>query len=1221
MVKMKLIFTIIFIGIFAVSCTEEGNDGFKKLEDTVETSGNSEAADEAVEIISVSPLTDPVILITSSSQTFAVQVNSGAGDVNYTFKLDGSLLQDSTSPFYNLSAVGVAAGLHSLEVVATNSVGSDSHTFNVRKNTPPTVNLDSNTSQTISCVADSFQLDITASDTDGDSLTYGFYLNGAVGSAFLATSTGLSSASTVFTPNCSLAGNNNVTIRVTDSQGEFSEYTMAVTVTNPNVTSIDSYSPTSNPVVILSTETKSFIVSASGNPPLSYAWDINPGSTIAACNDLTNCNVGGGDFTPGNYVLTATVTDSLATSDSHDFNVTINQKPQISFQTPSNASVIKMNCASSKNFQLTVSDANWADGQSHTVTWLFDGGSNAALTNTTNLGVHPMTTDATFSPNCQAALIGDHTIKAIISDGFETQEIEWDISVNYFSDTCNNLAAGEVCTVAGLVGMGSGLTDSDSELRIRADYIEKHPSGGYFFSDSLRHSVWFYNDTAGALTILGKSIAANTVVSLFGQTNLGLGTDGQSYNNYYLYEPKDLAYSATEDALYVADYRNHQVVRFNSSGQGYRWAGKSSSNTDGVARKSHKCNYPVGLDIDETEGKVFVACYGNTNGADGSVKYFLTGADQGYTLVRYTNNVTEGTTSYAGSARIGRSYSLTLDPNDRIVYVGDFTKYRISAISYGDAATFHNGAVVLGANNLMMLSKGNGAGESFTKIWSNNGAKLRPYDLETYSVAGVTKGIFYTNTTRHYIGLLNTSAADITLGGRTTSAGYNNYVYGKYNTADYSRGEPASTNTLLYSPLGIMISGNTLYVADRTNGKIATFDVSIANGLSDDLVGNLKVTDYDDENPKQANKRYLSYPRAMEFSATENAMIFNDHGNMRIRKMDLTTGSITTLIGRGAAGNADSQTEDPNDIYFRNVGDLFASNDSSYLFYTDYRGGNGTNRNCQARIFNRTASTQTLFNQAIPAAKVNDVAGNYTLGCNTWNSATYNNTQATLARLQYPVGIAANSDQSKMYIGDRSIHCIMGVDASGVLSETVGQCKLNGDIMGALASAKFQNPGDFSVDSDAVHGPSGNFFMVDKWITTNSYIKYVNVSASDVTIFGGVTIPAGEVGKIISTEGYSGGVASFGDQICYTQGANANGHQYPHNVICVNRNSGLTTLRVGKISASTVKAATPHYNEEEGVNASSSSLSAPWGIAFDADGNLYVTSHTAHNIRMVKRWF
>lgn len=349
--------------------------------------------------------------------------------------------------------------------------------------------------------------------------------------------------------------------------------------------------------------------------------------------------------------------------------------------------------------------------------------------------------------------------------------------------------------------------------------------------------------------------------------------------------------------------------------------------------------------------------------------------------------------------------------------------------------------------------------------------------------------------------------------------------------------------------------------------------------------------------------------------------LLNPHGNKRVRKIDLTTGLVTTKIGRGATGNADAMTEDPNDVYFRNVGDIQSNETGTSLIYTDYHGSNGANRNCQVRLLNQIVEVQTLFSQEIPINKVQDIAGKYFLGCNTWNSATYNNQPATDVRLQYPVGVVGNEERSELYIGDRSIHCIFKVGDDGILQEHIGQCKSNGDISGDFATAKFQNPGDFTLDKSEDNQSGSNFFMVDRWITTNSYIKYVNTSGVDVTLLGGVVVPSNQVAKIISTDGFSGGVAMFENQICYTQGANASGSVYPHNVICIDRNTGLTTIRVGKISASTVKAATPHYNEEEGVNASAASLSAPWGIAFDNEGNLYISNYTAHQIRMVKRWF
>jgi len=1220
-----MIKTLMFLISFSLmSCTDSGGDnGFEGLEGTPEEgSVSQDTPDELVSIVSVTPSTDPYVLITNQVQTYAVQVNTGAGDVTYNFLLDSVLVSSSNSPFYSFNSNLLSAGAHTLEVQAQNSRNTATHTYNLTRNSTPVVNLFSSTSNTINCTGDTFDLDVTISDADGDSLTSTFLLNGSANPSYLTSSTSATSASVTFTPDCSLAGSNSITIRVTDQNGEFADYTSAVNVTNPNVASIDSYSPTANPVVILSSETKTFIVSASGNPPLGFAWDINPGSTIASCNNTTSCDVSGGDFSPGNYVLTSTVTDAVSSSDSHSFNIVLNERPSISFNTPSNSDAIKMNCSTSKSFQINVQDANYSDGQSFTITWLVDGLSNAALTNTNNLGVYPMVSDATFSPNCAGALIGDHKIKAIVSDGYETQEIEWDVSVNYFSDECNSLASGEICTVTGLLGQGSGLsTDTDNDqVRLRADFIAKYPLGGYFFSETYRHAIWFYNDTSAAITVFGKVIPAKTVKSLFGSSYYGVGTDGQSFNNFYLRDPRGLVYSSSEDALYVAEYNNHRIVRFDSSGVGIRWAaGTDNGNTDGTTRKSHECRNPVHLAIDESEGKVFASCYGSNGGSDGAFKYFMTASDEGYTLIRHQNNTTtEGTLDYAGSARSPRGYSIVKDPNKKILYAGDLARCRIMAISYStDTESYHGGAVNLAAGRMVRLTRGT-CGETLNRAWNDTGGRLRPYSLEVYSDAGVTKGIFWSQYNRHFVGFLNLTTSNITIGGRTIAGGFFNTMWGRNNVADYARGTPAYTNSLSRNPFGLLVDGDNLIIGDRGNYRIAKFNY--VTGLSSDLVGNLYNGDYDDELTKNANERRYNRPRSLEFDATTNSILINDNGNRRIRSMDLSTGLVTTRVGRGTNGNANSDPEDPQDAYFNNIGDISVSSDGSFLTYVDYNGGSGTNRNCLARVFNTTSTTQSVYNKSIPANRVNSVAGNFALGCNTWNSGTYNNTQATSSRLHLPVGVTALNDQSEMYITDYNSGCIFKVSSSGVISEFVGQCTSTGDISGAIASAKLYRPGDVQLDSDTAYAANGNFFVVDRWINTNSYIKYVNQSPGTVTIFG-LPINSGEITKLVSSDGYVGGVASFEDQICYTQGANASGHQYPHNVICLDRNTGLTTLRVGKISASIQKCATPEYNEEEGVLASSSSLCGPWGITFDSEGNLYIAEYFANNIRMVKKWF
>ena len=1209
----------LFALLILTGCNSSG-DGFSGLEDTVteEAPGTSEIA---VLIDNVSPITDPVILKSTENKTFGVSVNSGSGSVSYNFSLDGGTVQNTTSSFYELDASTITVGSHTLIVTATNTLGSDSHTFNIIKNTAPLIAFDSQTATTITCGVGTFTLEVTASDADGDTITFSYLLAGLANPTFLMGTSGASSASVVFSPSCALSGANNITIRATDTHGEYTNYTVPVTVNNPNVASIDSFNPTTSPTVILSSSNEDFSISASGNPPITYVWAITPGSTIATCT-TPSCTIAGTDFTPGSYTVTGTVNDSVPSTDSHSFNIVLNQKPQISSATPSNIETTKMNCASSKSFSLNVTDANFGDAsQTHTVSWLVDGLANAALNSIDTLGISPMISNATFSPGCASSLLGNHTISAVFSDGHESVTTTWNLNVNYFSDSCNSLTAGQICTVSGFHGMGSGLstvTDND-KIRIRPNEILDHPTGGFFISDTYWDVVWFYNNTASSMTVINQTIPANTLQVIAGTGAWGRGTDGQSSLNFYLRDPEGLAFDSVTGDLYVASYSDHRIIKFTSAGVGSRFAGGGSSNTDGATRITTKCNNPARLVLDEANNKLFSSCYGNTGGSDGAVKYFRTDVDQAYTLIRYQGNTsTEGTTnSYAGTARMPRAYAIAKHPGKDIIYATDLQHCRMHAISYGDTESYYNGAEVLTANTMQRLTLNTGCGNTVDREYTNTGGRLRPYGIAPYVSGGVLKGIFMSLYNNHSVVYLNTTATDQTFGGRTITSGYYHRIFGT-GSSDYARGTPTYTSSYVSLPRGVRIKGDTLYIADYNNFKVGTLDISTTNGAAGDLVGNLRTYTYDSESSKHANERQYYYPSALAFDATNNSVLIMDWGNRRIRSMSLANGSVTTVAGRGN-GNSNTNPEDPLLAYMQTPRDLTVGDNGNMIMYSDSNTGAGTNRNCLVRVLNRSGSDQTYFNQLIPNNRVSTVGGNYVNGCNTW-SAGYEGNAATSARFYEPFGIAPLDDLSAYYVVNRRQHCIQKVTSAGTIATEMGTCGTTGNVNGAFASTKFTYPGDLELDSNLTNRASGNFFVVDRAVTTNSYIKYANFTGSDVDI-ASITVSDQQLTTVISTDGYTGGVASFEDQICYSQGSTAQGSQYGHNVICVDRVSGITTLRVGKSTASVVKGKAPLYQEQEGISAGSATLNSPWGVTFDAEGNLYISCYYSNTIRMVKKWW
>jgi len=746
MIKMKLIFTILFILITVTGCKDSSSDGFSGLEDTVETIGQEadETSDELdVEIVSVSPVLDPVAMVANNSQTFAVQVNSGSGDVTYTFKIDGSLLQNSSSPFYNLSASGLTAGVHILEVTAENSVSSDTHIFNLRKNTPPVISLDTNTSQTISCVSDSFQLDVTASDGDGDSLAYDFFLNGAAGSSYLTTSSGLTSANVIFTPNCSISGTSNVTVRATDSNGEYDEYTMAVTVSDPNIATVDSYSPSANPVQILSSAPQTFSISASGKAPLVYEWRLD-GVIIAGATSAIY-TIGSGDIAAGPHSLEVTVNDSDS-NDSHTFNIVKNVAPVLASESPAETT-LKLNYEVLKTFSIDATDAN---SDALTFTWTLNGGSSSAIAST-RVG---NSATAIFTPN--ELLIGTHTVGVIVSDGLETDTHSWNITVNRLSTACNELAAGQVCTVVGPVGFNSGgSTLQVKSTRGKPRYMAKDSFDNMYVTDTTNNVVWYHNFSIVDRTVHGVDVPAYTSKIILGNGAPGISPDGKVNSEFKLNSPRDLAYDSVTSSLFVVDYSNHRVVQLLSDGTARRALcyGNSGNNTaynENGPALTRGCYAPIGIAIDSTNRKVYLSVYGHHN-----IKQFdISDADytnwtggvligrkrsNGSILSGYDSGVNFGYTT--SGARTTYPWGLDLSSDGNLLFYTEYNGDRVKVANLSASnITLMNGAFTVNAGQVKQIV-GNGGGVSEGNY---NSAKIdQPTGVTLWEDVGVLKGFFY----------------------------------------------------------------------------------------------------------------------------------------------------------------------------------------------------------------------------------------------------------------------------------------------------------------------------------------------------------------------------------------------------------------------------------------------------------------------------------------------
>jgi hypothetical protein len=282
------------------------------------------------------------------------------------------------------------------------------------------------------------------------------------------------------------------------------------------------------------------------------------------------------------------------------------------------------------------------------------------------------------------------------------------------------------------------------------------------------------------------------------------------------------------------------------------------------------------------------------------------------------------------------------------------------------------------------------------------------------------------------------------------------------------------------------------------------------------------------------------------------------------------------------------------------------------------------------RAWNRYGSATTLFGVSFAANRVNTIAGDYNLGCNSWGS-TADNTSSLTAPLYNPDAMAIDSS-GNMYISNYDDHCILKMSAAGLVSKFTGTCGSSTGWPGAgLAStAILRYPTGIMMDAN--YSADGNFFFVDGLDQSAGRVRYVNFRTSSLTL-GGVSVPAGSASNpsittivFLSNAGTGRlyGLAQFGTQLCYSSGDTGNPNNGGHNVTCRDLATALgsITLRVGPDEGtSTVRGGGPLGVEQEGVASTSARMYAPVGLAFDSDGNLYISDRTNHLVRMVRRWF
>ncbi len=273
-------------------------------------------------------------------------------------------------------------------------------------------------------------------------------------------------------------------------------------------------------------------------------------------------------------------------------------------------------------------------------------------------------------------------------------------------------------------------------------------------------------------------------------------------------------------------------------------------------------------------------------------------------------------------------------------------------------------------------------------------------------------------------------------------------VAGNGTEGNSGDGGPAISAELNY-PTGIAVdSAGNLYTVIYMGPRVRRVDGS---GTISTVAGDGSWGASGDGGP--ATSAQLNYPQGMAVDSAGNLYIA-DAGNHRIRKVDIGSGTISTVAGTGTPGPAGdggpaaaAQLRDPSGVFVDGAGNLYIADSGNHRVRKVDAGG-----------------------------AISTVAGTGTGGYNGDGIA------ATSAQLNYPYDVAVDS-AGNVFVADLANERVRKVDTGGTISTVAGTgtAGYNGDGI-AATSAQLNTPLGVALDS------AGNLYIAD---ANNSRIRKV----------------------------------------------------------------------------------------------------------------------------------
>ena len=310
-------------------------------------------------------------------------------------------------------------------------------------------------------------------------------------------------------------------------------------------------------------------------------------------------------------------------------------------------------------------------------------------------------------------------------------------------------------------------------------------------------------------------------------------------------------------------------------------------------------------------------------------------------------------------------------------------------------------------------------------------------------------------------------------------------------TVGYSGDDGKATSATLNIPEYVAVdSAGNIFIAEVGNNIVRK--IAASTGIITTVAGNGTAGFSGDGGP--AISAELRTPAAVALDAAGNLYIA-DHNNNRVRKVDATTGIITTVAGNGTEGYSgdggaatNAELNYPIGIALDSTGDIFIADNvdntvreisaTTGIITTVISNGStpspgfdgpvGIAIDNSGNLFIADTGNHRVVKLTIASGTISTMAGNGTPG------SSGDGGPAASAELNSPAGVTFDS-AGNLYINDAASNRIRKVSAAtGIISTVAGDgtAGYTGD-GGPAIDAEINDPGDVALDS------AGNLYIPD----------------------------------------------------------------------------------------------------------------------------------------------